>query len=58
MNLKKYDAMEPQRFVGYYEETGVRSGRDAGALVSREIVAAASPGAAHLACFIGSSILG
>src|SRR4029079_8373756 len=26
MNLKKYDAMEPQRFVGYYEETASGSG--------------------------------
>ena len=26
MNLKKYDAMEPQRFVGYYEQTAANSG--------------------------------
>lgn len=26
MNLKKYDAMEPQRFVGYYEQTAASSG--------------------------------
>jgi hypothetical protein len=26
MNLKKYDAMEPKRFVGYYEETASGSG--------------------------------
>jgi hypothetical protein len=26
MNLKKYDAMEPTRFVGYYEETAKGSG--------------------------------
>jgi hypothetical protein len=26
MNLKKYDAMEPRRFVGYYEETASASG--------------------------------
>ncbi len=26
MNLKKYDAMEPTRFVGYYEETASGSG--------------------------------
>jgi hypothetical protein len=26
MNLKKYDAMEPQRFVGYYEQTAAGSG--------------------------------
>ncbi|MEP7309968.1 MAG: hypothetical protein ABJA98_31045 [Acidobacteriota bacterium] len=26
MNLKKYDAMEPRRFVGYYEETASGSG--------------------------------
>ena len=26
MNLKKYDAMEPKRFVGYYEQTASGSG--------------------------------
>ena len=26
MNLKRYDAMEPQRFVGYYEEMATGSG--------------------------------
>jgi len=26
MNLKKYDAMEPKRFVRYYEETAAGSG--------------------------------
>ena len=26
MNLKKYDAMEPKRFVGYYEATASGSG--------------------------------
>ncbi len=26
MNLKKYDAMEPKRFVGYYEEMASGSG--------------------------------
>ena len=26
MNLKKYDAMEPRRFVGYYEEMASGSG--------------------------------
>jgi len=26
MNLKKYDAMEPRRFVGYYEQTAAGSG--------------------------------
>ena len=26
MNLKKYDSMEPKRFVGYYEQTASGSG--------------------------------
>lgn len=26
MNLKKYDAAEPRRFVGYYEQTSQYSG--------------------------------
>ena len=26
MNLKRYDAMEPRRFVGYYEQTASASG--------------------------------
>ena len=26
MNLRKYDAMEPRRFVGYYEQTAAGSG--------------------------------
>ena len=26
MNLKKYDAMEPKRFVGYYEQMAAGSG--------------------------------
>ena len=26
MNLKRYDAMEPKRFVGYYEEMAAGSG--------------------------------
>jgi hypothetical protein len=36
MNLKKYDAMEPKRFVGYYEEMAAGSGvRLASATVTR-----------------------
>jgi len=29
MTLKKYDAAEPRRFVGYYEQTNQYSGRHA-----------------------------
>ncbi len=36
MNLKNYNAGEPQRFVGYYEDTAAASGvRLAGATASR-----------------------